>query len=401
MERHMEREQAPDNICHEIEIPENKALAYLKKNGGDGESVILESTPTPPNVLKKGRLNQNKNWFFTWNNYPSNAVETLERVFKVFAKAYTFQKEVGASGTPHIQGCIELKKAGRPTEMKLDKAIHWEATRSTKHATAYCAKDDTRVGGEVYSFPVIKKVTPLRTISVLKPWQSQVLELIEPEIPDDRTVHWIYDQQGCMGKTVFSKYLFSEQQAVIATGGGAKDIACLLACLVKDGRDLNDKTTFIFNFPRSTEGISWKAIEMVKDGMITSPKYESSTLVFNSPHVICFSNEMPDLTKLSADRWVIWTIVNDELVHSMGKRIALSKDKIASTEVSDTSNSSADEALHTAINLSLMKPEELEYPWDTILNELEILRYDEQVVPPWDHKKEMNKVITVIDTIKK
>jgi len=309
-------QSTPTNICQELEIIENKVVAYLEKNQIDGGLVILDQPPTSKKSLKKEQVNQLKLWFFTWNNYPSNAIETLESTFKKICTKYIFQKEVGENGTPHIQGTIELKKAGRYSEFCLPKEIHWEKTRNAKKAFEYCSKDETRVGTEIFSSGCVLPPAQLRIITVLKKWQEQVLELVKPEIPDDRTVHWIYDESGCMGKTVFSKYLYATQNAIVATGGGAKDIACLLACLKKEGRDLNRKTTFIFNFPRSTEGISWKAVELVKDGMMTSSKYESSTMYFNNPHVICFSNELPDMSKLSKDRWRIWTI-KDEILYPM------------------------------------------------------------------------------------
>jgi hypothetical protein len=47
---------------------------------------------------------------------------------------------------------------------------------------------------------------------------------------------------------------------------------------------------------------------------MTSVKYETSTLVFNCPHVFCFSNELPEFDKLSSDRWKIWYIENDILL---------------------------------------------------------------------------------------
>lgn len=296
------------------QIPENNVVGEPKNNSGETGLGNTITSPASQKPAKKKQSNQLMNWFFTWNNYPDNFLETLETLFKKICKRYIFQKEMGSNGTPHIQGTICLKKAMRWEEFKLPKEIHWEKTLHVESAFAYCSKTETRVGTEVYRWPVIVEKAELRIISNLKPWQSSVMDIIKPDIPDERTIHWVFDENGCMGKTVFSKYLYSKENAIIATGGASKDIACLIAGLAKEGRDLNAKTTFVFNFPRSTEGVSWKAIEMVKDGLITSPKYESSTLVFNCPHVICFSNEMPDLNKLSSDRWMIWKIINEELI---------------------------------------------------------------------------------------
>lgn len=283
---------------------------------GDDNSVIEEdgniktSSIKKKAVKKEPRAGQLVYWFFTWNNYPVDAVETLLKKFKGIAKRWVFQKEIGKeTGTPHLQGNIQLWKKMRWSEFKLPTEIHWEKTRNVEAAFCYCEKDDTRDGEDVWIHP-----TPLKVIKVLRPWQAAVCEMLK-QVPDDRTVNWVYDEEGCMGKTVFAKYLYSKHDAIIATGGGNKDIACLLSMLKTNGRDLNALTSFIFNFGRSTEGVSYKAIESVKDGLMTSVKYESNTLVFNCPHVWIFSNERPNMKSLSKDRWVIWRIIDNELIN--------------------------------------------------------------------------------------
>jgi len=286
---------------------------------GDGNTKPFSRAHPPLQESKvKGKKQslQLINHFFTWNNFPENAAEILETVFKKFCRRWIFQEEIGASGTAHLQGSIECIKKTRWEQFKLPSTIHWEKTRNVECAMSYCQKEETSTGKR-WQYP--RPRATLKTISALKPWQQSVVDKLEEE-PDDRTVNWVFDYEGCMGKTVFSKYLVATKDTIVATGGSNKDIACLIAMLIKPdkhgepGRDLNEKTTFVFNFPRSTEGISYKAIESVKDGLMTSVKYESQTLVFNCPHVWIFSNELPDQTKLSKDRWKIWTIIKGELV---------------------------------------------------------------------------------------
>lgn len=279
------------------------------------EDGNTKSSSTQHSKAQKKQSIQSMYHFFTWNNYPENFLEILEPFLKEKCSQWVFQKEMGVNGTPHIQGSIKLKKTNRWESFGLPRDIHWEKIRNKKAAFEYCAKEDTRVGENYWSFPPTVIKAKLKLITELRPWQQSILAQLD-EDPDDRTVNWVYDTEGCMGKTVFSKYLYAKKNAIIATGGGNKDIACLIALLVEEEeRDLNQKTSFVFNFPRSTEGISYKAIESVKDGLMTSVKYKTSTLVFNCPHVWCFSNELPDYNKLSRDRWMIWTIKNGELVN--------------------------------------------------------------------------------------
>ncbi len=54
--------------------------------------------------------------------------------------------------------------------------------------------------------------------------------------------------------------------------------------------------------------INYEIIESVKNGIIYNTKYECEMRVYAIPHVIVFSNEMPDETKLSRDRWNIQEI---------------------------------------------------------------------------------------------
>lgn len=48
-----------------------------------------------------------------------------------------------------------------------------------------------------------------------------------------------------------------------------------------------------------------KIIEQIKNGIYFSGKYESQMKYDKPPHVVVFSNTMPDQSKLSADRWNI------------------------------------------------------------------------------------------------
>ena len=80
-------------------------------------------------------------WSFTFNNYDEKNIETILQYFKLNCKEYYFQEEVGESGTPHLQGSIELKTRKRLTELKkLNEKIHWEATRNIDASNKYCQK---------------------------------------------------------------------------------------------------------------------------------------------------------------------------------------------------------------------------------------------------------------------
>lgn len=280
------------------------------------EGVILN--PSSSDEIKRKQISPAKKWTFTYNNYESSERSVLYELFTDICEKFMFQEETGENGTPHLQGFCIFKDKLRPLSLKLNKSIHWEKMKgNVDQNISYCSKSKTK-SGQLYTN--IKTKQPLRVISKLRPWQEQVVEYNNSEHRnlDDRTINWICDEDGCAGKTVFCKYMSTiEEQLVIITGGGYKDIACVLKLRCEDENfDLNSRTTIFFNIPRDSDDngmISYKALESLKDGVMTSTKYESQTMVFNSPSVWVFSNNMPEVEKLSKDRWKVWKICNEHL----------------------------------------------------------------------------------------
>lgn len=85
-----------------------------------------------------------KNWCFTLNNYTAED-ETFfrEKAFVEWDARYlVVGKEVGESGTPHLQGFCCFRENKRLAALKkLDGRAHWEQTRgSAQQAAAYCRK---------------------------------------------------------------------------------------------------------------------------------------------------------------------------------------------------------------------------------------------------------------------
>lgn len=118
--------------------------------------------------------------------------------------------------------------------------------------------------------------------------------------PDDRSILFYVDPDGGKGKTWFQRYMVSKFPAKvqILSVGKRDDIAHAL--------DVT-KSIFLFNIPRKQmEYIQYSVFEMIKDRMIFSPKYDSTMKTLNhNPHVVVFSNEEPDLERLTEDRFTI------------------------------------------------------------------------------------------------
>lgn len=241
------------------------------------------------------RFVPSKYWAFTLNNWSKEELETLETILS--EDEYIIGKEVGDSGTPHLQGYVSFKKKVRPMEKIKNPRIHWEKCKGNREQNInYCSKDKDFVTN-------IKLKKPLKVLleTQLYPWQRSIIDIISSE-PDDRTIHWFWEANGCTGKTTFAKYL-SHKFGAIPLEGKKNDI---LYCAAMFESDL-----YIWDLERCMEEyVSYGALEKIKNGYFMCSKYESKPIIRNSPHVIVFANFAPDIKNLSKDRWNIVSIEN-------------------------------------------------------------------------------------------
>lgn len=265
----------------------SETLETLPEVGGN------TNNPPPP------QPNQLMHWFFTWNNYEEGDIETLETFFNEFCHKYCFQREIGANGTHHLQGVISMYKKSRWTEFGLPKAIHWEKVQHITKSYIYCSKIESRMPGTLPYCKNYQYTKPLEIITVLKPWMEDIINIVQ-QPADRRKVHWRWESVGGTGKSSFSKYLCHKYNAIYIDEGKKSDIINLIYKL----KTINEHSIIVIDVPRDNgNNVSYKAIEQIKNGMICNTKYETGMRLFNSPHIIIFSNFPPELSKLSKDRW--------------------------------------------------------------------------------------------------
>lgn len=293
---------------------------------------------------------QSKRWVFTLNNYTVGEEQLIAEVLASDHVTYgIFGKEIGESGTPHLQGfCIfSTNKRLAAVRNLLGTRGHYEVAKGTSHqASEYCKKEgDYNEYGTCPSTPrnnrwsellewikaqdeyiteasvserfpalygqytrgvmsLVRLHGPRRELSVdgvdLRGWQYQ-LEQRLGEQPDDRTIEFIVDHEGGCGKTFFTKYYMSKyKNSQKLSIGKRDDIAHAID---------PSKRVFFFDIPRSNmQFLQYSALEMIKDCLVFSPKYESATKYLEKNHVVVFCNERPDLNALSRDRYKITTI---------------------------------------------------------------------------------------------
>lgn len=281
-----------------------------------------------------------RQWFLTINNPESNDLPQLPG--ELFA---IWQREEGEEcHTPHIHAVLVHKNAVSFNKIK---ATHPRAkiqrVKCVPAAITYCSKEKTRVDGPwergerpkgkgkrtdiedardallegaddaymIANHPEIvakyprfltqcrnianAAATELELLPQPHEWQQKVLELVKTK-PDDRKVYWFCDHEGGKGKSALGRHLRDYHKAFYTNGGKSMDITY----------SYNYERIVIMDYVRdSEEYVNYGVMEMFKNGLVTSNKYESTTRRCNPPHILVFANFMPNTSKMSADRWVI------------------------------------------------------------------------------------------------
>lgn len=136
---------------------------------------------------------------------------------------------------------------------------------------------------------------PLRT------WQATLYQKLR-HAPDKREIIFVVDKKGDQGKSWFGRYYCdTHDDGQVLIPGKKADMAYVVN---------EDKRVFFMDCPRSKQGdfIQYDFLEEIKNGYIFSGKYESMCKRLKTPHVVILMNELPDMSKLSADRYNIITL---------------------------------------------------------------------------------------------
>lgn len=299
---------------------------------------------------------QSCRWCFTINN-PTE--EENERLSDLCADLrgngivyIVYGREVGENGTPHLQGFIIFRSRKRLRGVRdvLGERGHYEVARSDNvTASDYCKKDGDfdeagtlpRSGrapqpsvadfrdwtlGEyerngvapneraiAQAFPNLFLRYGTRMLNLqahilpttamvehpLNDWQERLYNEILGEA-DDRIIRFVIDKDGGKGKSYFCRWMLTNKHETtqVLSVGKRDDLAHAL--------DVS-KRIFLFNLPRGgMELLQYGLLENIKDRIVFSPKYNSTTKVLDyNAHVIVFGNEDPDMTKMSFDRYYI------------------------------------------------------------------------------------------------
>lgn len=257
----------------------------------------------------KLRCVPSKKWTLTAYN---NEIETLLNAIPNDPKIkyYALGNELcPQTNKKHLQGFIETYEKMRPLEHFKTKDTHWEKAKGDNDSNLkYCTKGGDYITNMKFEKPVREPLKdPMEPhLGNLRPFQKEIVEIIKGPV-DDRKIYWYWEETGHVGKSYFTKHLCMKYRA-LAINGQKKDIMFAVTEWLK----VEDLKICIYDIPRKQGNkVSYSLVEEIKNGLFFSGKYESGMTMFNSPHLIVFSNSPPDTSNLSEDRWVVKEIGKD------------------------------------------------------------------------------------------
>lgn len=244
----------------------------------------------------------------TQNNPTINSLSFLPDFYKTYdGKRYVVAIEKGRKGTKHAQ--IRIEFSGSPIMEFIDfdgnkkKVDHFfEACRINK---AHCEVSENWTPYEkkdgYYICDTDNEEIRMQRFGPLTEAQEGLIRNAQAQ--NDREVTVWYDDEGNHGKSWLVSALWERGKAhrVRATGSCDKMINDVASKFIKEG-----KREFLFiDIPRASK---WKpemyeAIEIIKDGLIDDPRYQSQEINIKGTKVVIMTNTLPKLDKLSKDRW--------------------------------------------------------------------------------------------------
>lgn len=283
---------------------------------------------------------------FTLNNYTQQEYENITSHHGRF-KYLIIGKEVGESGTPHLQGFCITEAPIRFSTLKgiIGQRAHVERAMGTSaQAADYCKKENDfeefgtfpgRQGARsdldefkewvaeqptkpseraiAREFPHLYLKYPKLTglVDHLRPevsftdgteslrgWQVDLESRIS-EDADDRSIFFVVDREGGKGKSWFVRYMLSKKpdDVQFLSVGKRDDLAFAID---------PTKRIFMFDIPRgSMQYLQYAVLEKLKDRMVFSGKYHSTPKYLeHNCHVVVLCNEHPDENAMTHDRYI-------------------------------------------------------------------------------------------------
>lgn len=243
-------------------------------------------------------------------------IEAAKTILKSIAKQWVFQQEkCPTSGKLHLQGKVSLLVKKRENQVAylfkpLNNAHVSRTATVNRNDWSYVTKDASRVAGPwSYKDQVIN--IPLQysdsVIKELRPWQQDVLD--RGKIVS-RNVNLILDFKGNVGKSTLVGYACCRKLAQnIPFCNDFRDIMRLVM-------DKPKSSLYFIDLPRAINkdrlNQMYAGIEQIKGGYAYDDRHTFREAWFDTPEIWVFTNVKPCNSYLSADRWKLWEISDDD-----------------------------------------------------------------------------------------
>lgn len=299
-------------------MPKKSKTKTTQSRKGKEPAEEPEAVPTVPdeggNTItprpKKYVENPARIWYFTVFNYTEELIKGMVDACASVPEVkieYIFGKEICPdTGNPHLQCAIRCSKKIRWRTVfgkVLPDCTHRKSANGTWQSNiTYCSKDGDYIANFMILTPYKKK--PI----VLREWQEKAIEVVKMRLREDRKISWFFSYEGGVGKSVLVDYLCCNFNAVAISGTKRHILAT--------AHKTPNTPIWIFDIPRVNKGgVSYEAMEALRNGLWFSGYGDAvgmTRLDFN-PVVLVFCNELPDVVKLSEDRWDIWEIKHNDI----------------------------------------------------------------------------------------
>lgn len=153
-----------------------------------------------------------------------------------------------------------------------------------------------------------KVVVPVPIDDEPSPWQTELIR-IAAEHHNPRLITWVWDPVGGHGKSWLARHLvqkWPEDWTILKNLGNQRDSATVMKNVIDSG--FRGAHAWV-DLPRGAcIKDFYPALEDISDGCVTTLKYQGKTVLFNPMCIYVGANFLPELGKMSEDRWRIYAL---------------------------------------------------------------------------------------------
>lgn len=197
------------------------------------------------------------------------------------------------------------------------KGIHLEPAKNAKKSIEYCKKEESRISPpiaspDIFILPEYRGEDLTMIENTPLSWQIWLFDFLK-QIPDDRSVNYIWNQNGCLGKSKTVKYLCHGNKFIClrVPFGSASQIREIIT-------NAGPRQVYFIDIPKTLgKDEDWDSIvsviEDLKGGFVQSfMRGKLKQLLMRPPHVFVFTNHLPNPYKFVPDRSKVYKI-DDQL----------------------------------------------------------------------------------------